>query len=157
MSERIEPSELTATTFNKEMQKKTPFLIDSIWHKLVKESGLYPDLSGFIASLSVILTGGYLGELDATSGQAQVRQQADFAALILDYERIKPKDYPGGFYASLQPEDQATLRSMASEGSPRQFVQDMTWTSMCRKVFRTAKGHFSSTWRDISNGFAKVW
>ena len=31
--------------------------------------------------------------------------------------------------------------SMAAKGSANRFVQDMTWTSMCRKVFRTAKGH----------------
>jgi hypothetical protein len=151
-SERIEPSELTATTFKNEMQKKTPFLIDSIWHKLAKAPGLHTDLSGFIASLSVILTGGYLGELDATSGQTQGRQQSDFAALILDYERIKPKDHPGGFYKSLQPEAQASLRAMASEGSPRQFVQDMTWNAMCRKVFRTAKGHFGLGPRTLKEG-----
>lgn len=152
MSGMIEPSELTATTFSKEMQKKNPFLIDSFWHKLVEEPGLRTTLGGFIGSLSVVLTGGYVGELDSTSGQTQERQQSDFAALILEYERIRPKEHPGGFYASLKSEEQTSLRSMASEGSPRQFVQDMTWNAMCRKVFRTARGHFGLGPRTLKEG-----
>ena len=41
---------------------------------------------------------------------------------------------------------------MAARGSAHQFVQDMTWTSMCRKVFRTAKGHIGLGPRIMKEG-----
>jgi hypothetical protein len=41
---------------------------------------------------------------------------------------------------------------MAARGSADQFVQDMTWTSMCRKVFRTAKGHIGLGPRIMKEG-----
>jgi hypothetical protein len=80
--------------------------------------------------------------LDSTSGEEQKKQVADLAALILEYERIRPAGYRNGFLASLSSENKAAVRKLAETGSAHQFVQDMTWTSMCRKVFRTTKGYF---------------
>jgi hypothetical protein len=70
MSDMIEPSELIITTPEKEVQKKTPFLIDHIWKKTVVESGIpLASLGEFLASLRLVLTGGYLNDSDSTSGE----------------------------------------------------------------------------------------
>jgi hypothetical protein len=142
MSDMIEPSGLIVTTLEKEIQKKIPFLIDHIWNKTVVEPGI--PLSSpreLLASLGLVLTGGYLNDSNSTSGENQEQQQSDLAALILEYERIRLDGHPDGFFASLAPEDKALVQKLAARGSAHQFVQDMTWTSMCRKIFRTAKGH----------------
>ena len=153
MSDMIEPSELTVTTLEKEMQKKSPFLIDHVWNKTVVEPGIPLASPGeLLASLSLVLTGGYINGSDSTFGEKQEQQQSDFAALILEYERIRPHDHLDGFFASLSPEDKALIQTMAARGSAHQFVQDMTWTSMCRKVFRTAKGHIGLGPRIMKGG-----
>jgi hypothetical protein len=153
MSDMIEPSELIITTPEKEVQKKTPFLIDHIWKKTVVESGIsLASLGEFLASLSLVLTGGYLNYSDSTSGEKKEQQQSDFAALILEYERIRVHDHSDRFFASLSPEEKALVQMMAARGSADQFVQDMTWTSMCRKVFRTAKGHIGLGPRIMKEG-----
>jgi hypothetical protein len=153
MSDMIEPSELIITTPEKEVQKKTPFLIDHIWKKPVVESGIpLASLGEFLASLSLVLTGGYLNYSDSTSGEKKEQQQSDFAALVLKYERIRVHDHSDRFFASLSPEEKALVQTMAARGSADQFVQDMTWTSMCRKVFRTAKGHIGLGPRIMKEG-----
>jgi Heterokaryon incompatibility protein (HET) len=153
MSTMIEPSELTVTTLDKELQKKKPFLIDGIWSKTVAKFVNAPTaLRDFLTALSVILTGGYTNDVDSTSGQSQEQQQSDFAAFIMEYENIKPQGYLGGFFASLTPENKDLVRMLASKGTARQFVQDMTWNSMCRKVFQTTKGHMGLGPRIIREG-----
>jgi hypothetical protein len=153
MSDMIEPSELIITTPEKEMQKKTPFLIDHIWKKTVVESETpIESLGGLLASLCLVLTGGYLNDLDSTYGEKQEQQQSDLAALVLEYERIRVDDYSDSLYASLLPEEKALFQTMAARGSAHQFVQDMTWTSMCRKVFRTAQGHIGLGPRIMKEG-----
>lgn len=153
MSDMIEPSELTVTTPEKELRKKIPFLIDHIWHKTVVESGipLTPPRE-LLASLSLVLTGGYLNDSDSTSGGKREQQQSDLAALVLEYERIRKHEHSDGVFASLSSEDKAVVQTMAARGSANQFVQDMTWTSMCRKVFRTAKGHIGLGPRIVKEG-----
>jgi hypothetical protein len=137
----------------KEIQKKIPFLVDHIWNKTVVEPQIpLTSPRELIASLSLVLTGGYLNDSNSTSGEKQEQQQSDFAALILEYERIRLHDHRDGFFASLSPEDKSLVRAMAARGSAHQFVQDMTWTSMCRNVFRTAKGHFGLGPRIMKEG-----
>jgi hypothetical protein len=141
MSNMFDPSELTVTTLEKEEQKKIPFLIDHIWEKTVVEPEIQLRYSGeLLTSLSLVLTGGYRNYSDSTTGETQEKQNADLAALILEYERIRPPDHSDGFLAGLSSEDTSLIQTMADRGSAHQFVQDMTWTSMCRKVFRTAEG-----------------
>jgi hypothetical protein len=99
MSDMIEPSELIITTPEKEVQKKTPFLIDHILEKTAVESGIPPaSLGEFLASLSLVLTGGYLNDSDSTSGEKKEQQQSDFAALVLEYERIRVHDHSDRFF-----------------------------------------------------------
>lgn len=143
MSDMIEPSGLPVTTLEKETRKKIPFLIDHIWRKLVAETGIpLTSMTEFLAALSLILTGGFLNFSHSTSGENQASQQSDLAALILEYERIRTDDHLNGFLASLSSEENALVQKMAAQGSSHQFIQDMTWTSMCRRVFRTSKGYF---------------
>ena len=153
MSNMMDPSELVITTLDKEIQKKTPFLVDHIWLKTAVEPDIpLVSLDHFLASLSLVLTGGYLNESASTSGENQMQQQSDFALFILEYERIRPNDHSNSFFASLSPEDKAVVSNMAARGSAHQFVQDMTWNCMCRRIFRTAKGHFGLGPRIMKEG-----
>jgi len=153
ISDMIEPSELTVTTLEKETQKKIPFLLDHIWKKTVVEPKIpLTSPRELLASLSLVLTGGYRNNSYSTSGEEQGKQQSDLAALILEYERIRLPGHSDGFFASLSPEDKVLVQSMAAKGSAHQFVQDMTWTSMCRKAFRTAKGNIGLGPRIMKEG-----
>jgi hypothetical protein len=153
MSNVMEPSELVITTLDKEIKKKIPFLVDHIWIRTVVEADIpLVSLEHFLASLSLLLTGGYLNESASTSGENKKQQQSDFALLILEYERIRPNDHSNSFFASLSLEEKAVIRNMGARGSAHQFVQDMTWNSMCRRIFRTAKGHFGLGPRIMKEG-----
>jgi hypothetical protein len=153
MSDIIEPSELTITTLEKEMQKKLPFLIDHIWTKTIVEPDIpHASLDYLLASLSLVLTGGFLDVANSTSGKEQEQQMSDLAALVLEYDRIREDGHTDGIYVNLPPIEKQTLESMAAKGSAHQFVQDMTWTSMCRRVFRTAKGHIGLGPRTMKEG-----
>lgn len=152
-SNMMSPSELVITSLDKEIQKKTPFLIDHIWRKTVAEPEIpLTSLQNFIASLSLVLTGGYGNEVDSTFGENQTQQQQDFALFILEYERIRPNTHSDSFFASLSIEEKSLVQTMAARGTSHQFVQDMTWNSMCRKVFRTADGHFGCGPRTMQEG-----
>jgi hypothetical protein len=153
MTDAIEPSELTVTTLEKEMQKKIPFLVDHIWTKIVVEPDMpHASLVDFLASLSLVLTGGYLGPSPSTSGEEQEQQKLDLAALVLEYDRIREGGHADGIFVNSPPAEKALLHTMASKGSAHRFVQDMTWTSMCRKIFRTAKGHIGLGPRTMNEG-----
>jgi hypothetical protein len=153
MTDMIEPSGLIVTTLEKEMRKRIPFLIDHIWTKLVVESGIpLASVKEFLAALSLVLTGGYFNTSDSTSGEIQEQQQSDLAAFVLEYERIRVDGYSDRFFTNLSTEEKALIQDMAAKGSAHQFVQDMTWTSMCRKVFRTANGHIGLGPRIMKEG-----
>ncbi|ORY70513.1 heterokaryon incompatibility protein, partial [Pseudomassariella vexata] len=142
MTEMIDPKELVVTSLEAEMKKGVPFLVDHIWDRIVKQPESPLESSEqFIDALSFVLTGGHLGTDKADSGERRYQQRADYAAFILKFEQIRPNNSSPGFLHSLMPEDRKAVEKLASKGSAAQFVQDMTWTSMCRKVFRTKKGH----------------
>jgi len=150
MSDTMSPNELTITTLQKEKEKKLPFLIDHIWTKtVVEQPGITrPSLKYFIASLSLVLTGGYLGyshsesvEEQKTAGEETEQQISDLAALILGYDHIREEGHSEGLFASLPPAEKILLQIMAAKSSAHRFVQDMTWASMCRRVFRTKEGY----------------
>lgn len=142
MSDMINQTQLMVTTLTREKEKSTPFLIDHIWKSIVTDPGIpLTSAEQFIHALSSVLSGGYRHDAPAASGELQKQQQADCAAFILEFERIKLAGSSPGFLASLQSEDQAMVKRVGALGSVAQFVQDITWTSMCRKVFRTTRGH----------------
>ena len=60
--------------------------------------------------------------------------------------------HAGGFLQSLSPEDREAIQVLASTGSAAIFIQDTTWNSMCRKVFRTSRGHFGIGPRIMKTG-----
>ncbi|TAQ87061.1 hypothetical protein B7494_g4609 [Chlorociboria aeruginascens] len=152
ISDTINPKELVVTSLEAEMKKKTPFLIDHIWSSIVQPS--LPPLSSkqLVDSLGFVLTGGFCNTQWADSGEAQHRQRADCAAFILKFEQIRTNGPSPGFLDTLPPEDRKAMEDLASQGTDAQFIQDMTWTSMCRRVFRTAKGHIGLGPRIMKNG-----
>ena len=159
MADVIKPSELIITTLEKEMQKKIPFLIDHIWTKTVMEPDIpHASLGYFLASLSLVLTGGCLGFSYPTSGEEQQQksdleqQKSDLAALVLEYDHIREEGHADGIFANLPLTENALLQTMAAKGSAHRFIQDMTWTSMCRRIFRTAKGHIGLGPRTMKEG-----
>ena len=44
------------------------------------------------------------------------------------------------------------MQALASTGCATQFVQDMTWTSMCRRVFITQDGQLGLGPRTVADG-----
>jgi hypothetical protein len=153
MADVIEPSELTVTTLEKEMQKKIPFLIDHIWTKTVVEPDIpHASLGDFLASLALVLTGGYLEFSPSTSGEEQEQQKVDLAALVLEYDHIRDDGHTDGILANSSPAEKSLLQTMAPKGTAHRFVQDMTWNSMCRRIFRTTKGHIGLGPRTMKEG-----
>lgn len=141
-SDMINPKELVVTDYGTENKKKIPFLFDHMYRVLgFNQASVQASTDYFIHSLSSILTGAYHGTTAAASGEMLNQQRADCAAYILDFEKVRTAKEPPGFVGSLTKEQRAKVETLASTGSASQFVQDMTWTSMCRKVFRTTEGH----------------
>ncbi|KAN0079145.1 Heterokaryon incompatibility protein (HET) domain containing protein [Elaphomyces granulatus] len=153
MSDMMDPTEFTITNFEREIQKKNPFFIDHFWKQIVAISGMPPaSMEQLANSLSFVLTGGYRDDVPTTEAGILEQQRADFASYILEFERIRPSNYTGGFMASLSSRDREWIESLAETGSAGQFIQDMTWTCMCRKVFQTAKGHIGLGPRTVKEG-----
>lgn len=142
MSDMFNPSELTVTTIERELKKKMPFLIDHIWTE-ISNKPQFPLKSPteFIAALSFLLPGGFWAGEKAIDADIIRRTQNGLAAYILEFERIKPDSYHPGFFSSLSIEQQELIRGMAAQGLAAQYIQDITWTCMCRKVFRTSNGY----------------
>lgn len=153
MSDVIQANELTVTTLEKETQKRLPFLIDHIWTKVSMKLKInHASIDFFFSSLNLVMTGGFLEFSNSTSGKEQEQQKCDLAALILTYNDIRKEGDMDGIFASLSRVDKAFLRTLAAKGETHRFVKDITWTSMCRRVFRTSKGHIGSGPRIMREG-----
>lgn len=139
----VNPNELTITTHEAEMKKTTPFLIDHIYEKLIlgMENTSAPTTEAFMNAVCSVLTGAHRENLPAANNDRLYRQRADFAAYVLDYDKIRLPGETGSFYSTFSDNDRNAVEALASNGSAAQYVQDMTWTSMCRRVFRTANGN----------------
>lgn len=154
MSDMINHTQLTVSTLAREEQKKTPFLIDHIWKRIVTDPEI-PLTSGvqFVGALASVLSGGYCQNVATTSEGPLKQQLADCAAFILEFKRIRPAGASSpDFLASLEPEERTNIERMAADGSPVRFIQDITWNAMCRKVFRTTKGHIGLGPRTMQEG-----
>ena len=139
MSALIEPRELTVTTLDKELQKNSPFLIDSIWHNTVAKSVKSHTPREFLAALSLVLTGGHTNDVDSTSMKSQEQQQSDFATFILEYERIKPRDHMDGFITSLTPEDKALYRCWLPRAKPTNLSRAWRGPLCAERFFKLRK------------------
>lgn len=142
-SDTFNPRELTVSDQHTELAKDIPFLIDHLYRRLVLDVPDIPPPTAqyFISAVSFMVTGGYRDMMPAASGDNMKLSWCDFAAYVLEFERIKTAEAETGFLDSVTPEERAMVEKLCAAGSAHQFVQDMTWTSMCRKTFRTSEGH----------------
>ncbi|KAI4594402.1 hypothetical protein KJ359_008426 [Pestalotiopsis sp. 9143b] len=153
ISDMITPKELPVTTYEAELKKSVAFLFDHIYDRLVVQTNiLLPSWQHLVFSLSSILTGAMRIADEAAQGEVMLQQRADCAAYLLRYEDIRANDGRPQFLQSLQLEDRTAVEELASKGSAALFIQDMTWTSMCRKVFRTSRGTFGLGPRIMEKG-----
>lgn len=153
ISDMITPKELPITTYDAEVEKSVSFLFDHIYNELVAKSGVaLPTWQDFVFPLSSVLTGATRLDEGAAQGEPMWQQRADCAAYLLKFEEIKTRRDTGGFLQSLSSEDRETIQVLASSGSAAIFIQDTTWNSMCRKVFRTSRGHFGIGPRIMKTG-----
>ena len=143
-SHMISPKELAVTDYDAEMRKSIPFLMDHLHETLAAPP------ERFINALSMVLTGSVRGTGSAGSGIGMHQQRADCAAYALSYDKLRHT--PSSFAASLTEEKRRDLETLAASGSDTQFIQDMTWTSMCRRVFCTADGHIGLGPRILQRG-----
>lgn len=142
-SETFNPRELTVSDRDTELAKEIPFLVDHLYRSLVLDipEVSRPTAQYFISAVSSMVTGGYRDMMSAVSGENMKLLWADFAAYVVEFERIRTVDDGRGFLASVTHEESHMVEKLSEAGSANQFVQDMTWTSMCRKAFRTSNGH----------------
>ena len=153
ISDMINPKELALNDYEAETRKTIPFLIDHLYERLVLNRDCGPSSGGnFVHALSSVLTGAMRGTAAADSGATMHQQRSDCAAYILESHKLRITGDSQGFFNSLTAEDKEETQRLASGGSANQFVQDMTWTSMCRKVFRTAAGHIGLGPRILAHG-----
>lgn len=143
ISDMVTPKELPITTYEAEVKKAIPFLVDHFYERLVRDSGIPPSSwQQFVFALGSVLSGATYKSEDATQGSVRAQQRADCAAYISKFGQFKSESYPLSFLDSLTAEERTSLEQLAADGSAAQFIQDITWTSMCRKVFRTRNGYF---------------
>lgn len=153
-SDIISPKELAVTDHAAEIKKSIPFLIDHLHSKLLLAQSNPPiSAEHFLDAISCILTGAFRANLPAVNGDARDQQRRDCAAYMLEFEKISRSPSKSlGLVHSLPQEEKAAIQNLASTGSAVQFVQDMTWTSMCRRVFRTANGFIGLGPRVLATG-----
>ncbi|OAA80057.1 HET domain protein [Akanthomyces lecanii RCEF 1005] len=153
-SSMIDPKELAITDYAAEAKKKLPFLIDHIYARLVltQPAETRPSADYFISALSFILTGAHRGTTPAASGPARDEQRADCAAHAVHAEALRTTAEPGPFFGSLSAEEASQMQALAALGCAAQVVQDMTWTSMCRRVFITRDGQLGLGPRIMAGG-----
>ncbi|ETS84747.1 hypothetical protein PFICI_02772 [Pestalotiopsis fici W106-1] len=153
ISDMITPKELPVTTYDTEVEKSVSFLFDHLYDELVAKTGVtLPTWQDFVFSLSCVLTGAMRLDKGAATGEPMWQQRADCAAYLLKFEEIKTRRNKGGFLQSLSPEDREAFQASASSGSAAIFIQEATWNSMCRNVFRTSKGSFGIGPRIMKTG-----
>ncbi|ATY63515.1 HET domain [Cordyceps militaris] len=149
-SDMIDPKELALTDYVAEVKKKRPFLLDHIYTELVltQPAATRPTADDFLSALSFVLTGAFRGTAPAAPDQ----QRADCAAHAVQAEAMRPAAQPGPFFGGLSAEEASQVRALAATGCATQIVQDMTWTSMCRRVFITRDGQLGLGPRIVAEG-----
>ncbi|KAM3525505.1 hypothetical protein NHJ13051_003937 [Beauveria bassiana] len=157
-SDMISPKELAITDYAAEVKKQLPFLLDRIYAQLVltQPAATRPSALSFVSALSFILTGAFRGTTPAASGAARDQQRADCAAHAVKAEDLRAAcaatAQPGPFLRSISVEERLRVKALAATGCATQIVQDMTWTSMCRRVFITRDGQLGLGPRTVADG-----
>ena len=153
-SHMFNPRELTVLDRAAELAKQIPFLADHLYKRLVLDAAdvTPPTAQYFVSAVSFMVTGGYRDMIPAINGDNMKLLWADFAAYVLEFEKIKTTDDEVGFLGSITHEERCMIEKLSEAGDAHKFVQDMTWTSMCRKLFRTFKGHIGLGPRTMFHG-----
>ncbi|KAK3344500.1 heterokaryon incompatibility protein-domain-containing protein [Lasiosphaeria hispida] len=152
VSHRMETTDFPITHLAREQAKDNPFWLDCVW-EVVFPANASPDRDGLsvLEALSLALPLGTKeeGKPVSTAGHQQtlVEHRRSFAAYVLEYHKLRSEagsidgNLPArSLYDSLPVEAQAELRRRAEGATGGDFVECMTWSSMCRVVYRTASG-----------------
>ncbi|KAI0967601.1 heterokaryon incompatibility protein-domain-containing protein [Xylaria arbuscula] len=151
VSQRMETTDFPVTNLTRERAKQNPFWLDRLWELACPTEG--SDALAVLETLSLALPLGTRGEDEpistAGSHQSLEEHRKSFAAYVLEYHELwRSASVAGGdnqlparsLYDSLPAEAQAELRRRAEGVTGERFVECMTWSAMCRVVYRTATG-----------------
>jgi hypothetical protein len=167
VSRRMETTDFPITHLARERTKQNPFWLDRVWELVypAKQQGSAfashgSDALAVLESLSLALPLG-TREKDAPVSKAGLNQTTEehhrsFAAYVLEYHKLlrsASSEASGvnegddnsylpvrSIFDSLPAEAQAELRLRAEGTTAGGFLECMTWSSMCRVVYRTALG-----------------
>ncbi|KAI0183453.1 heterokaryon incompatibility protein-domain-containing protein [Xylaria flabelliformis] len=158
VSRRMETTDFPVTNLTRERAKKNPFWLDRLWELAFPAEGSADrDALAVLETLSLALPLGTRGEDEpvSTAGahQSLEEHRRSFAAYVLEYHELwRGASEAGGIgeedsylparslYDSLPVEAQAELRRRAEGVTGEGFIECMTWSSMCRVVYRTKSG-----------------
>lgn len=168
ISPRMETTDFPMTLLSRERTKKNPFWLDRVWEVVFPADG--PPGRNALATLETLSLALSLGtrEKDEPVGKAGSSQTLEahrrsFAAYVLEYHDLQRRaaseagcnsDGGGGssgdaddsylparsLFDCLPAEARAELRRRAEGVSSEEFVESMTWSAMCRVVYRTTSG-----------------
>ncbi|KAH8157163.1 hypothetical protein CIB48_g11074 [Xylaria polymorpha] len=159
VSHRMETTDFPVTHLTRERAKTNPFWLDRLW-ELAFPAAEGPtdrrDALAVLETLSLALPLGTRGEDEpvSTAGAHQTlgEHRRSFAAYVLEYHELwrgasEASDIADdtylparSLYDSLPAEAQAELRRRAEGVTGEGFIECMTWSSMCRVVYRTTSG-----------------
>ncbi|KAI1758444.1 hypothetical protein F4782DRAFT_26842 [Xylaria castorea] len=157
VSRRMETTDFPVTHLTRERAKKNPFWLDRLWELAFPAEGSTDrDALTVLETLSLALPLGTRGEDEpvSTAGAHQTLEEhrRSFAAYVLEYHELwrSASEASGidddsylpacSIYDSLPAEVQAELRRRAEGVTGEGFIECMTWSSMCRVVYRTTSG-----------------
>ncbi|RYC55037.1 hypothetical protein CHU98_g11170 [Xylaria longipes] len=158
VSRRMETTDFPVTHLTRERAKKNPFWLDRLWElDFPAEGSTDRDALAVLETLSLALPLGTRGEDEpvSTAGAHQTLEEhrRSFAAYVLEYHELwrSASEASGiddddsylparSLYDSLPAEAQAELRRRAEGVTGEGFIECMTWSSMCRVVYRTTSG-----------------
>ncbi|KAI0546045.1 heterokaryon incompatibility protein-domain-containing protein [Xylaria curta] len=157
VSRRMETTDFPVTNLTRERAKKNPFWLDRLWELAFPAEGSADrDALDVLETLSLALPLGTRGEDEpvstAGSHQSLEEHRRSFAAYVLEYHELwrsasEARGIEGdsylpahSLYNSLPTQAQAELRRRAKGVTGQGFIECMTWSSMCRVVYRTTSG-----------------
>jgi hypothetical protein len=165
VSRRMETTDFPVTDVARERAKKNPFWLDRVWEVAYHAEDRSTDHDAALAVLESLSLALPLGTREPEQpirraiGEQQMLEEhrRSFAAYVLEYHELwrraagasgaaKGSDGDDSYlparslYETLPAEAQAQLRLRAQGATSGGFLECMTWTSMCRVVYRTRSG-----------------
>ncbi|KAL1840183.1 hypothetical protein VTJ49DRAFT_713 [Mycothermus thermophilus] len=169
VSHRLETADFPITQLARELGKPHPFWLDRVWEVVfpADQSSEGPGALEVLDTLSLALSHG-TREPDeppcklSGSHQTLVEHRRSFAAYVLEYHELwlrgaeaaagaaaDTDDKHSGIrqvlptrslFDSLPAKVQTVIRWRAQGATSQGFLESMTWSSMCRVIYRTASG-----------------